>query len=249
MQFIAAPDMSFADEDLRHGAPAMRFRHHAPALFHIVTDVDLGEFHILPAQQSLGRKTIRAKSRRIDGDLGHGVTTRDNNDALNMELLRLGHKREGQDVNMGSPRRLERPGAGFERRSGSADVIDEDQGFPRHRCAALLGHDEGVPDIAPPLFMIEPGLGSCRAQPAQKFGPKGLVCIPADLAGKERRLVVAPPPEPPAIKRDRDDRIGGFEDIGPCPDHQTRHQETRFMPVVIFQGMDQNSCRVIEEER
>src|SRR5262245_53489182 len=90
--------------------------------------------------------------------------------ALNMELLGLWHKREGQDVHTGSTRRLERFGAGFECRSGRAHIIDEDEGPPPDEAQTILRNGESIAHVAFALFMVEPGLRRGRALPAQQLG-------------------------------------------------------------------------------
>src|SRR5690348_10643636 len=112
--------------------------------------------------------------------------------ALNMELLGLGHKREGQDVHTVGAGRLEDLGAGFERRPGRAHIIDENEGAPLDEAQATVRNGESIAHIALALFVVEPGLRWRRALPAQQLGTEGLVRGMADLPGEQRRLVVAP---------------------------------------------------------
>src|SRR5437868_13305724 len=126
---------------------------------------------------------------------GMAVTGKwDNESTLNMELLGLGYKREGQDVDLAGACLSERPGAGLERRTRRADVIDEDEGFSGDVGAPIFRHDEGIADIAPALVMIEPGLRLGPSPPVQKLRREGLLRRAADMQGQNGRLVVAPPP-------------------------------------------------------
>ena len=80
-------------------------------------------------------------------------------------------------------------------------------------------------------------------------GRNGFLLSAADMAGKNGRLVVAPPPKPEAVKRDRDDAVRAREDVGPCTPHEFGHQKSRLMPVAIFERIDEALRRIIEEER
>src|SRR5690606_15880040 len=67
---VIAADMPASDEDLRHGAAAMRTLHHGRADLGIA-GVDLLIAHALLLEQRLGGVTVGAPTGRIDLDLGH----------------------------------------------------------------------------------------------------------------------------------------------------------------------------------
>src|SRR5262249_53445339 len=72
IEFVGAPDVSLADENLRHRvAPAGALVHAATRLI-IAAHVDLGKRHALTLEKRLSGAAVAAKSRRVDLDPRHG---------------------------------------------------------------------------------------------------------------------------------------------------------------------------------
>src|SRR5262245_21307947 len=70
-EFFITADMPPMDEDLRHGARALRTLDHLDAPVRLEADIDLLEFEPLAAQEPLGRLAITAELGGVDLDPRH----------------------------------------------------------------------------------------------------------------------------------------------------------------------------------
>src|SRR4051794_33712566 len=73
MQVVAAADVRFTDENLRHGPAAVRASHHFGAARAFHAHVDLEELDALALQQRFGGAAIAAPGRGIDFHRGHSL--------------------------------------------------------------------------------------------------------------------------------------------------------------------------------
>jgi hypothetical protein len=165
-------------------------------------------------------------------------------------LLRAVHTGQHKRVHSGSTRSEEWARAGFQRRPGGVDIIDEQDPPTCNLCPVARRHDKCATDIALPLRGVQPALGRRGTVTLQQV--RAELCrasrFTRESAGQQGRLVEAPSPEPQPVQWHRRDQVGIHHQFTSRPRQPASEGRRTMGPVAMLEAGDQITADIVVEK-
>ncbi len=158
---------------------------------------------------------------------------------------RVRYARRGEDIHACGPSVTQNSRACIRRRPGRHHIVNQQNRQPHYIAPHRHRSGQFGPSFRNPKLSQRHG----RPQAPQRVLQHRPASHPPQLAGQQRRLIIAPLPQPRDMQRHRRQHISALQQLRPCPRHQPRQPARQIRAVGIFQRQDQPLCHLVIPQR